>query len=57
MTSDKAKGCLFGLVIGDDNGGPTAMMLKNLETIINIRAVIPEYLGKGYLEWFKKDGH
>jgi ADP-ribosylglycohydrolase len=55
-TIDKARGCLVGLALGDDNGGPTAMMLKNLETMTRVRTIMPQYFGKGYLEWFKEDG-
>ena len=56
-TIDKAKGCLVGMALGDDNGGPTAMMLKNLETMTRVRTIMPQYIGKGYLEWFKEDGY
>jgi len=45
------------LALGDDNGGPTAMMLKNLETMTRVRTIMPQYIGKGYLEWFKEDGY
>jgi len=57
MIIDRAKGCLVGLALGDDNGGPTAMMMKNLEIVTHIRTLMPQYFGKGYLEWFKKDGY
>ena len=54
---ERAQGCLVGLSLGDDNGGPTAMMLKNLEIMTQVRTVMPQYFGKGYLEWFKEDGY
>lgn len=54
---DRALGCLTGLLAGDDNGGPTAMMMKNLEVITRTKTPMPQYLGKGYLEWFKEDGY
>jgi len=54
---DRAIGCLVGLIAGDDNGGPTAMMMKNLETVAHTRTLMPQYFGKGYLEWFKEDGY
>lgn len=57
MIIDRAKGCLVGLALGDDNGGPTAMMMKNLEIVTHIRTLMPQYFGKGYLEWFKEDGY
>lgn len=53
---ERAQSCLVGLALGDDNGGPTAMMLKNLEIMTQVRTVMPQYFGKGYLEWFKEDG-
>ena len=56
MIIDRAKGCLVGLALGDDNGGPTAMMMKNLEIVTHTRTLMPQYFGKGYLEWFKEDG-
>ena len=54
---ERAQGCLVGLSLGDDNGGPTAMMLKNLEIMTQVRTVMPQYFGKGYLEWFKEEGY
>jgi len=54
---DKAIGCLAGLITGDDNGGPTAMMLKNLKIMIQVRTLLPQDFGKGYLEWFNEDGY
>ena len=54
---DRAIGSLVGLIAGDDNGGPTAMMMKNLETVAHTRTLMPQYFGKGYLEWFKEDGY
>ena len=39
IAHDKAVGCLLGLVLGDDNGGPTAMMLKNLDTVVSTRNI------------------
>ena len=54
---DRAIGCLVGLIAGDDNGGPTAMMMKNLGTVAHTSTLMPQYFGKGYLEWFKEDGY
>ena len=54
---DRAVGCLMGMLAGDDNGGPTAMMMKNLKTIAHTKTLMTQYFGKGYLEWFKKDGY
>ena len=54
--ADKAVGCLIGLMAGDDNGGPTSMMMKNLEVITSTRTLMVQYFGNGYLEWFKDDG-
>lgn len=56
QVADKAVGCLIGLMAGDNNGGPTAMMLKNLETIASTRTMMVQHFGSGYLEWFKDDG-
>ena len=56
IAHDKAVGCLLGLVLGDDNGGPTAMMLKNLEAVVSTRNIRPQIIGKGYLDWFKENG-
>lgn len=53
---NRAIGCLVGLATGDDNGGPTAMMLKNLELTTQTKTLMTPYVGKGYLEWFRKDG-
>jgi len=53
---DRAIGCLAGLMAGDVNGGPTAMMMKNLETIVCTRTLVMQNFGKGYLEWFKEGG-
>ncbi len=54
---NRTKGCLVGLMVGDDNGGPTAMTIKNLETVSRTRTLSVQHFGKGYLEWFKEDGY
>ena len=53
---NRAKGCLLGLIAGDDNGGPTAMMLKNLSVMTQTKTLMPQHFGKGYLEWLREDG-
>jgi len=54
--SNKLKGCLVGLVVGDDNGGPSAMMMKVLEYITYNKPWDMRDVGRQYLEWFKEDG-
>jgi len=57
IIGDRAKGCLVGLVAGDDNGGPTAMMMKVLNSFFGKKVVDIEGIGRLYLEWFKEDGY
>ena len=55
---NNAKGCLLGLITGDDNGGPTSMMMRNLDCATSLKLNCNFiYIGKGYLEWFKEDGY
>ena len=54
---DRAKGCLVGLALGDDNGGPTAMMLRILEYITYNKPWNMRDVEKQYLAWFKEDGY
>ena len=54
--NNKAKGCLLGLIAGDDNGGPTAMMMEVLKSFLIEPKVDIERIGSLYLEWFRKDG-
>jgi len=54
---DKAKGCLVGLVAGDDNGGPTAMMTQVLNSFLGEPVVDIEGIDRLYLQWFKEDGY
>lgn len=55
---DRAIGCLAGLMAGDDNGGPTAMMMKNLEIVASTKTLFRQYFEEGCLEWFiKEDGY
>jgi len=53
---DRATGCLVGLVAGDDNGGPTAMMLRVLEYIAYNKPWGMIDVERQYLEWFREDG-
>jgi len=54
---DNAIGCLVGLIAGDDNGGPTAMMMSILDYIAFNKAWNVNGVGKRYLEWFNEDGY
>ena len=53
---DKAQGCLLGLILGDDNGGPTAMMVEVLKSFLIEPKVDIERISSLYLDWFRKDG-
>ena len=57
MIIDRAKGCLVGLALGDDNGGPTAMMLRVLDYITYNKPWNMRDVEKQYLAWFKEDGY
>ena len=55
-TKDRSIGCLLGLILGDDNGGPTAMMLRVLEYIAYNKPWGMIDVERQYLEWFREDG-
>ena len=57
MIIDRAKGCLVGLALGDDNGGPTAMMLRVLEYITYNKPWNMRDVERQYLAWFEEDGY
>ena len=44
---DRAIGRLAGLMAGDTNGGPTAIMMKNLETAVRTMTLFKQCLSIG----------
>ena len=54
---DRSIGCLAGVLVGDDNGGPANMMMESLEAILIHNIVNTRDIGELYLKWFRSDGY
>jgi ADP-ribosylglycohydrolase len=54
--SERARGILLGLLMGDRNGGPIQMALELASSLWSLGRFSPEDVRRRYLEWFRRQG-